>query len=186
MKKIISAFVFMFVLFLSGCGVGEILNMSPPNLDANYTLIAEIKQGDFKAKADVTRTSSGNWEFAFSEPSTISGLVIKITDGVYSAEYDGLSLESETGNSTYTTIPVLIAEALDSAAKTDGTTMKEKDGITSILGNTGKRAYTVYFSRSDNAISKLEIPSEKLAVSFTKTDVPTQDDQTETSENSSN
>lgn len=167
MKRIISAFMLAAaIILLSGCDGGLLPGSTPPDLSKPFELTAKIEQDDFDATAEVTRTAADNWEFVFTEPKNISGLTVKIEDGIYKASLDDLTLETEDNNSVYSTIPSLIAEAVDAASEADGITVSDKNGTTVVTGNAGKYAYSIDYSRAENEITKLNIPSQKLSVTF--------------------
>ena len=118
------------VLLMSGCQ-GEIpfAAAKTPELSSSWTAQAEIKFGDNNARAEVTRSEPGCWEFGFTEPQELCGVTMKLENGTLTASLGELSVTAGEGENTI--LPMLIAEGIDSAGENAGSA-SEKDGVLTI------------------------------------------------------
>lgn len=67
------------VLLMSGCqGELPFAAAKTPELSSSWTAQAEIKFGDNNARAEVTRSEPGCWEFGFIEPQELCGVTMKL------------------------------------------------------------------------------------------------------------
>lgn len=164
LKKAAAALVITGTLTLCGCGTKLPFTQKTPNFDSTYTVTADITFDNLKAKADVTRVSSDEWEMKFTEPKQLNGLSVKLNSNKYSASLGGLSFSSEH-NSVYSAAPHIIAKAIGSLSSSTENA-SSSDGVLTV--NTeldGKRVTITANERTGDLIS-LKCPHFKLSVNF--------------------
>lgn len=152
-------------VLLTGCGGGMSLN-SPklPDLSGGYCASAEISFSGGKAQAEVTRSEPGCWEFCFSEPPELSGLIMTVNNGELSASLGELSVTAGEGD--YTALPVVIAEGIDSLSGAKPENVTEEDGVLTIRLKADGKSCTVTADKATGDILSFRSPSNKLAVYF--------------------
>lgn len=152
------------VLLMSGCqGELPFAAAKTPELSSLWTAQAEIKFGDNNARAEVTRSEPGCWEFGFTEPQELCGVTMKLENGTLTASLGELSVTAGEGENMI--LPMLIAEGIDSAGENAGSA-SEKDGVLTIKTEADGCACTVTADSSTGDILTFRSPGNKLAVFF--------------------
>lgn len=167
LKKAAAALAVAGTLILSGCGGKLPFVQRMPDFNSTYTVSADITFDKLKAKAELTRVTSDEWEFRFTEPKQLNGLTIKLNSERYAASLGGLSFSAEE-SSVYTALPQLIADSIGllSNSASDGTSSSSEDGVLTITAELdGKRVTVTADERTGNLIS-LKCPHHKLSVNF--------------------
>ena len=89
------------VLLMSGCqGELPFAAAKTPELSSSWTAQAEIKFGDNNARAEVTRSEPGCWEFGFTEPQELCGVTMNLENGTLTASLGELSVTAGEGENT--------------------------------------------------------------------------------------
>lgn len=162
MKRIIPCIAIMSLL-LSGCSSGKLF-AAKPDFNSAYTVEAQVKCGGDESRATVTRNSSGDWEFCFTEPEALNGIKLNLSGGQMSAALGELNISAEE-SPAYTTVPELIADSLDLLPDVKSDKITDNEGILSIETELDSRRVTVTADSSGNLIS-LKCPYHKLSVYF--------------------
>lgn len=150
---------------LCGCGGAVSFNSTKlPDFSSAYCANAEITFGDIEAKAEVTRSEPGCWEFEFSEPKELSGLVMTVENGELTASLGELTVTAGEGD--YTALPLVIADGLDALQSADKAEFTEKDGMLTVRVEADGSKCTVTADKSTGDILSFKSPSDKLAVYF--------------------
>lgn len=166
LKLVAAAFVAAGTLLLSGCGGKLPFTQKPPDFNKTYTVTADITFDNLKAKANLTRVTSDEWEFAFTEPKQLNGLTIKLNSERFAASLGGLSFSAED-SPVYSAMPQLIAKAVGLLSKVTNESISSSDGVLTISGDLdGHRITVTADERTGNLIS-LKCPHFKLSVNFT-------------------
>ena len=158
------------------CGCEGAVNLNSPklpDLDRSYSASAEITFGSNTAQAEVTRSEPGSWEFSFSEPAELSGVIMRIDNGELTASLGDLSVTAGEGN--YTTMPMLIAEGIDSLGSVKPTDITEENGILTIKLKSDGKSCTVTADKATGDIISFKSPGSKLAVYFSEVSPYTED-----------
>lgn len=150
---------------LCGCEGAISLNSAKlPDFSSGYSAEAEIAFGSEKAQAEIDRSEPGCWEFRFSEPKELSGVVMKLENGELTASLGALSVTA--GGGDYTMIPVVIADGLDELQNLKSDNFTEENGVlTAKLDSCGSKC-TVTADKQTGDILTFKSPSNKLAVYF--------------------
>ena len=119
---------FAAAISLSGCNGKLPFSGSKPNFDTSYSVCAEIKCDRLEAKADVIRAGANDWEFTFTEPKELNGIVVAFGVNGYNAKLGDLKFKADE-NVTYTLLPKVIGTALEQLSTVDSSQLEEKDGI---------------------------------------------------------
>lgn len=155
---------------LSGCSGKLPFTGKSPDFSVNKTFCAEIKSGKLEASANVTR-ADGEWEFAFTAPKTLCGVVVKFGEKGVSANLGSLSL-SVADNADYALYPEIIAETIDALGKIPAEKISSAEGVlTAETDFEGSRTTVSADERTGKLIS-LKCPSYKLSVNFSDAQKP--------------
>lgn len=150
---------------LCGCNGAVSFNSTKlPDFSSGYCANAEMTFGDIKAQAEITRTEPGCWEFEFSEPKELSGLVMTVINGELTASLGELNVTA--GEGEYTALPVLIADGLDALQSADKEEFTEKDGVLTVRVEADGSKCTVTADKATGNILSFKSPTDKLAVYF--------------------
>ena len=150
---------------LCGCSGTLPFTKKTPDFSINQALTAEIKSGNLEAKAKVSR-SDGEWEFSFTEPKTIGGIVVKLGEKGVDGHLGSLSFLVDD-NQSYALYPEIIAKTVDSLDKIPAEKISAKDGVLTIETDFEGSKTTVTADERTGRLISLKCPQYKLAVNFT-------------------
>lgn len=151
---------------LSGCN-GKLPFMgSKPDFKKSYSVCAEIKCDRLNAKADVIRAGTNDWEFTFTEPKALSGMVVAFGTNGYTAKLGDLKFNAEE-NAEYMILPEVIGSALEQLAAADTSQMESKDGVLTAQVALDDKMVTITANEKGDLIS-LKSPSHQLSVNFSE------------------
>lgn len=174
---------------LCGCSGTLPFTKKTPDFSVNKALTAEIKSGNLEAKANVSR-KDGEWEFAFTEPKTLGGIVVKLGEKGVDGHLGSLSFVVDD-NQTYALYPEIIAKTVDALDKIPAEKISAKDGVLIIETDFEGSKTTVSADERTGKLISLKCPQYKLAVNFTEAEKAaenpekTSENPEKTSENSS-
>lgn len=154
-------------LTLCGCGAKLPFTQKTPNFNSTYTVTADITYDKVKAKADITRVSSDEWEIKFTEPKQLNGLSVKLNDTKYSVSLGGLSFSAEH-NSVYSTAPQIIAKAIGSLSSSANDNTSSSDGVLTINTELDGKRVTITANERTGELISLKCPHHKLSVNFSE------------------
>ncbi len=165
MRRIICAGAICGGMLLCGCG-GQIPFVSEklPDMSGGFSSSAEVTFGKLTAQAEISRIQTGSWEFAFTAPEELAGVVMTIEDGKLSAELGKITVDAEGGE--YTPLPLIIAGGIDGLEELSADDFTEKDGVLTAHSRYGDSVCTVTVSKSTGEILSLKSSADKLAVYF--------------------
>ena len=151
-------------LSLSGCNGKLPFAGSKPNFNTSYSMTAEIQCDRLNATADVIRAGLNDWEFTFTEPKELNGVVVAFGTNGYTAKLGDLKFKADE-NAGYMLLPKVIGSALEQLAAADSSQFEEKDGILSAQLAIDDKTVTVTADSKGNLIS-LKSPHHQLSVNF--------------------
>lgn len=149
---------------LCGCNGKLPFSGSKPNFDTSYSVCAEIKCDRLEAKADVIRAGANDWEFTFTEPKELNGIVVAFGVNGYNAKLGELKFKADE-NVKYALLPKVIGSALEQLVAVDSSQLEEKDGILTAQLALDDNTVTVTADSKGNLIS-LKSPHHQLSVNF--------------------
>ena len=149
---------------LCGCSGTLPFTKKTPDFSVNQSLTAEIKSGNLEAKANVTR-NDGEWEFAFTEPKTLGGIVVKLGEKGVDGHLGSLSFLVDD-NQSYALYPEIIAKTVDALDKIPTEKISAKDGVLTIETDFEGSKTTVSADERTGKLISLKCPQYKLAVNF--------------------
>lgn len=153
-------------LTLCGCNGKLPFIGSKPDFNKSYTVCAEIKCDRLKAKADVIRAGANDWEFTFTEPKELSGMVVAFGANGYTAKLGELKFNADE-NAEYTILPEVIGTALDKLAAVDSSVLTSEDGVLTANVALDDKTVTVTAGENGDLIS-LKSPYHQLSVNFSE------------------
>lgn len=149
---------------LCGCNGKLPFSGGKPNFDTSYSVSAEIKCDRLNAKADVIRAGANDWEFTFTEPKELSGMVVAFGVNGYTAKLGDLKFKVDE-NVEYTLLPKVIGTALEQLAAADSSALEEDNGILTATLAIDDKTVTVTAGSKGDLIS-LKSPYHQLSVNF--------------------
>lgn len=166
MRKVIFAAAAAGAL-LSGCSAEAPFSaVKLPEFGGEISATATINYGKETAEAEVTRTEAGSWEFSFTAPEELAGVVMTIDGDSGSAALGDITVDEFDGD--YTPLPMIIAGAIDGLEEIAAEEFSEKDGILTVRSDYEEMSCTVTADRATGEILSVKSPSNKLAVYFTQ------------------
>lgn len=151
---------------LCGCNGKLPFSGSKPNFNTSYSVSAEIQCDRLNAKADVIRAGANDWEFTFTEPKELSGVVVAFGVNGYTAKLGDLKFKADE-NVEYTLLPKVIGSALEQLAIIDSSQLAENDGILTADIALDDKTVTITADSKGNLIS-LKSPYHQLSVNFSE------------------
>lgn len=165
LKSAVMAAALCSAALLSGCeGAMNLSSPKLPDLSGGYSASAEITYGSNTAQAAVTRSEPGCWEFSFSKPAELSGVIMRVADGKLTASLGDMSVTA--GGGDYTVMPKVIAEGIDSLSSAKPSDITEENGILTIKLRSAGKSCTVTADKATGDILSFKSPGNKLAVYF--------------------
>ena len=149
---------------LCGCNGKLPFTGSKPDFNKSYSVSAEIKCDRLNAKAAVVRAGADDWEFTFTEPKELNGVVLAINSNGYTAKLGDMKFKADD-NAAYTMLPEVIFTALDMLAATDAGQLTQEDDILTAQLAFDDKTVTVTADSKGNLIS-LKSPYHQLSVNF--------------------
>lgn len=165
LKKAAAVFAAAGTLILTGCKGKLPFTQRTPDLTGTYTVTADITFDALKAKADITRVTSDEWEFSFTEPKQLNGLTIKLNSERYAASLGGLSFSAEK-SPVYTAMPQLIAKAVGLLSNAVGENVTSEDGVLTFTDELDGKRVTITANERTGDLISLKCPHFKLSVNF--------------------
>lgn len=165
LKRILAGAALCCTVLLCGCSEGiPFTGEASPDFTAGWMAQAEIICGDNTARAEVTRSEPDYWEFSFTEPQELSGVIMRIENGKASASLGELT--AEVGNGDFTLLPEIIAGGIDSL---EGAQLTENDGVLTAKVTFEGSKCVITADKATGDILSLKCPESKLAVYFSET-----------------
>lgn len=163
-RTIFSCGILCAAALLCGCDGNELQLGKPslPAFDGSFSASADISYGKNTAAAEVTREEVGSWEFRFTQPPELSGVVMRWENGELTASLGELNVTA--GGGDYMIIPRLIAEEIDSLPQVSSDYITEENGILTIRTS----SCTITADKATGEIISLKAPKEQAAVNFSE------------------
>lgn len=171
MRKIakISA-LFVIAGTLCGCNGNLPFTKKTPDFDGDLSLTAEITSGELEAKANVARTGN-DWEFAFTEPKTLSGIILKLGENGVKGELGSLNFTVDE-NEKYALYPEIIAKSTATLTNVSSDNISSKDGVLTLETEFDGKKVTITADEQTGKLISLKCPYYKLSVSFSEAEAP--------------
>ena len=138
-----------------------------PQISGAYTVGASLVFGDAQtAEMTLTRCGKGSWDAEFSEPASLSGVVLSLEGNAVSANYKGLAFTVPKSAMPAKAMLCILTDVLDSLDTPDGISCaKLEDGRLVCTGDAEAGSYTVSFTEA-GILSGFEMPSQPLRAEF--------------------
>lgn len=135
------------------------------DFDKSYTVCADISCGELSAKADVTRISASDYQFAFTEPKELCGIILEYGENGYTAKLGGLSFKADE-NAGYAMLPEIIASSLNSVVGLPSENIEQSDGVATLETQFDGKKVTVEADSKTGGLISLKCPYHQLSVEF--------------------
>lgn len=167
MKRTAFAALAVSTALLCGCANSLPFTEKPAYHEKNCTMNADISCGELSAQAKVTRRAEGDWEFAFTEPKELMGVVVTLGEDGVTASLGALSVTAEP-SAVYNMLPQIIARAVDALPNTPTDKITEADGVLTLENECADGKVVVTAKKSTGELITLKCPYQRLAVCFTE------------------
>lgn len=144
MKK--SFFAIPIILAASACSASPLTAKEMKVPDIPFGATAEISYGGIDCKAQIKRLQSGEWEFLITEPYSLEGLTMKVTDGKTKLEMFGEESGADKGSDAVS-MARAVAAAYDAASVSPAPATVGDNGCT-LTGTSELGAYTFELDKS--------------------------------------
>ncbi len=151
---------------LCGCEGNLPFTKKTPDLKVSGSFSAQINSGELEARADVTRNGE-DWEFSFSEPGSLGGIVLTIGENGVDGHLGSLSFAVDE-NDAYVLYPEIIAQTLDGLGEISSENMSLNDGVLTAETEFDGKKVTLTADEKTGELISLKCPQYKLAVNFGK------------------
>ncbi len=165
MKKARFTALLVLPMLLCGCNTDNIFGKAKPSYDNAYTVKAQIKSGELKAAADITRNGTGDYIFSFTEPDHLMGMSIALSEDGMTASLGSMNITADS--SFYTAVPETIAESIDSLSGIPAESITEAEGVLTLNTESGGDK-VIITSDTNGGLLTLKCPSQKLSVEFSE------------------
>ena len=155
-------------VLLAGCTPGSSGGDAfRPKLDPAYSVQAALTYGENQsAELTLTRCGAGDWDAEFSQPETLSGVVLAFDGGAVTASYKGLAFTIPKSALPAKAMLVTLTDVLDAVqASEELACTAQSDGNRTVSGETEAGSYSLSFA-PDGTLLAFEIPSQPLTVAF--------------------
>ncbi len=152
---------------MCGCKDGNIpfTGSKKTDFDTGYSVTADITCGKLSATADVTRNSTNDWLFCFTEPKELMGLTLCLDDAGMTVKLGALSVSADISQE-YSALPEIIAKAVDKLPELTEDNMTEKDGVLTAETDFNGQRVIITAAKDTGELISLKCPYYKLAVHF--------------------
>lgn len=165
MKRANTLIITIATLFLTSCASTAPLSTTKPDFDTAYTVNADITYGKLEAKAEVKRQDDECWEFRFTEPKALSGVIVQLNDDGVTARLGGLSFTAEDGL-PFDLVPDIIATSVDSLNDLQAESIQQQETIMTLGTTFGGQPVTITADSTTGHLLTLKSPYHKLFVEF--------------------
>ncbi len=176
MKRLIaSVFLCITVLCLGACSVPlKTVSARKNGLGSAFEAEVAISLDRLRADGHIKRLGDGLWEIEFASPNTLSGVMLRFSEGNVEASYKGLSFSVPQSAVPVKAMLLNLIRAVDDNARLEELKGEEKDGKMEITGDLEGGEYTLIVD-GDGMLSGFRMPGNKLDMTFTElqtADVP--------------
>ena len=154
-------------MLLAGCEAASGTDGFTPRRDEAYEMDAAMEYGEGQsAQLHLTRWGEDLWEAEFSEPATLSGVILTFDGDAVTASYKGLEFSVPKSALPAKNMLVLMTDALDQTAAAEQPVCSGKeDGTWCYAAECAGGSFTVTFAESGEPLS-FELPAQPLKVTF--------------------
>ncbi|MCL2632885.1 MAG: hypothetical protein FWD34_00030 [Oscillospiraceae bacterium] len=165
-RSFILLLVFSLILISACSGVTRI-NPDSLKLNKAYEFTVNMSKGEFNTVARFARKNADIWEITLLEPFALEGISLTYNKGVVSADFDGVTANSEKiqPNAVY----AIVISALENAFCGEGREIVSAGEIITITGSTGTYAYTLTLDKKTLQPLELKMPDASLTAAFSQT-----------------
>ncbi len=169
MKRLIAfAVTIITAVCMAACAAGGGNEASKPNgLGMPFQAAVSVTVGDLDSTATLKRFGEGMWEIEFDSPNTLSGVKLSFNEEGVEASYKGLKFSVPQTALPVKAMMLNLISAVDSHAKEETLTGKEKDGMLEIEGSIEGGEY-ILTADKDGRIYSFSMPNNDLMISFTE------------------
>lgn len=186
MKKCVCILTSLTLLLLTSCAKGSNETVSTKDIFSKpFTCTANITADDLNAIGTLSRYAPESWEIEFSEPTTLSGVMLTF-DGVNSeASYKGLSFSMPKNAVPVNSMLLCLANAVDEIASAEQKDCSSSEGFLTFKGSTDCGDYVLTLKEDSGDIAMFEMKNLNLIITFSDvTTIQNLEDNTNTQDTS--
>lgn len=169
MKKCICILTSLTFLLLTACNSGTNETVSTKDIFSEpFTCTANIVTDDLNAIGKLSRYGLESWEIEFSEPTTLSGVMLTF-DGVNSeASYKGLSFSMPKSAVPVNSMLLCLANAVDEISTSEEKDCSSSEGLLTFKGSTDCGDYVLTVKEDTGDIAMFEMKNLNLVMTFSE------------------
>jgi hypothetical protein len=133
----------------------------------NYEASAVIRQGDFRAEAEIARLSPASYHLCFTEPGHLAGMTFTYRQDGITVEYSGLSFPFDAQSIPTGAIAEVITSALSRSIEQNSVTTEHTETGAVLSGEIDAGSFRLGLELGTNQPRKLFVPTEELEIEFT-------------------
>ena len=167
MKKLVGILTSLTLVFLTSCSVANNETVSTKDIFSEpFTCTANIVTDELSAIGTLSRHGYENWDIEFSEPATLSGVMISF-DGVNSeASYKGLSFSMPKSAVPVNSMLLCLATAVDEISSSEEKDCSSSEGLLTFKGSTDCGDYILTVNEDTGDIAMFEMKNLNLVITF--------------------
>lgn len=152
---------------LQGCEMSKPDAAFQPIRAESYEADALLEYGDGQSAAlHLTRMGDTLWDAAFSEPATLSGVILTFDGDAVSASYKGLAFTVPKSALPAKNMLGIVTEAFDAADAAESLPCtQQQDGNWCYQGQCSGGSYTITFSASGEPLT-FDLPAQPIKLTF--------------------
>lgn len=169
MKRLL-ALTLLFAFLLCGCQntseEAKPIEMEEVPLSESYGMTATIHYNEFEMTALVDKDQPGHYNIELTEPESLAGMMLDITDDQVAITYKGITADFDPDSIAGSAIAKGLIGVLNTVAGEQGISASLQDGTFTLSGENDMGAFTLTLDAESGSLLALEIPSENLSVEF--------------------
>lgn len=158
------------MLFMTACTQKATNESFTPALAPTYSIHADMTYGerDTEASCLLTRTGDGVWNAEFSEPASLSGVILTFEENAVSANYKGLAFTVPKSALPAKSMLMLATDVLDTLNEMPSLPCKQADDHSwQLEGESEGGSYTLSFD--ENGIpTHFSMPNQPLEIALSE------------------
>lgn len=158
------------VLLCTACNAQQSKEPFSSSLAPAYSIQADMTYGerDSHALCKLSRQNSGIWEAEFTEPSSLSGVILTFEENAVSANYKGLAFTVPKSALPAKSMLMLMTDVFDALGEMESLPCKEADNNQwKLEGESEGGSYTVMFDENGVPM-QFSVPSQPLSITFSE------------------
>ena len=166
MKKAISVFVALIMIFAAGCEKQKISETAPPAAPVSFSSKLEVSYGDTSMTAELNKLSENEFRLQILTPEILSPLSLYYKDESCTVTYDGLKFETDLNRFPQVSFGTLLTHTIADVETGIDIEKTYADGIWTYKGTSERGVFVLTQNAETGQWLELSIDSASLKVVF--------------------